>query len=251
MSDPDDRIEAPDARSRAYYDAFAARYDRERGGAVAGGYHDLVDDLEVGFVRRFATGKDVLEVGCGTGLLLARISKFARSAQGVDLSPGMLERAHARGQRAQLGSATALPHADASFDVACAFKVLAHVPRIADALSEMARVVRPGGYILAEFYNPWSLRGAIKRLTPARSVALGVREDAVFTRYDSPRDVRALVPANCRVVARRGVRIFTPAAALFGVPGLRQTLSWLESRACDSALAHFAGFWIVALRKEG
>src|SRR5690606_39017711 len=106
----------------------------------------------------YGTGKDVLECGCGTGLILERIARFARSASGIDLSPGMLEVAKRRGLDVQEGSITSLPFPDASFDVTCSFKVLAHVPDIGRALAEMARVTRPSGVILAEFYNPWSLR---------------------------------------------------------------------------------------------
>src|ERR1043166_3464950 len=109
--------------TRAYYDEFAARYEARRGGRDPGGYHDLIDDLEVRFVERFGRGRDVLEVGCGTGLLLQRIQAFAHSAQGVDLSPGMLSLARARGLNVLEGSATSLPFSDASFDLACSFKV--------------------------------------------------------------------------------------------------------------------------------
>ncbi len=139
----DDHLEA----TRAYYDEFAHRYEDRRDGRDPSGYHDMLDDLELGFLRRFAEGRDVLEVGCGTGLLLRRMAKFARSAKGVDLSPGMLERARARGLDVTEASATSLPFADASFDVACSFKVLAHVRDVQRALAEMARVVRPGGTI--------------------------------------------------------------------------------------------------------
>jgi ubiquinone/menaquinone biosynthesis C-methylase UbiE len=148
--------------TRAYYDEFAARYDDKRGGREPNGYHDLVDDLEVDYAERFGRGLDVLEVGCGTGLILARIAGFARTARGIDLSPGMLERARARGLDVMEGSATKLPFDDASFDVVCSFKVLAHVREIELALREMARVTRPGGTVLAEFYNPLSLRGLVK-----------------------------------------------------------------------------------------
>ena len=140
----------PDS-NRAYYDAFAARYEDHRGERDPGGYHDLLDELEADFVERFGGGREVLEVGCGTGLVLARIAGFARRAQGIDLSPGMLEKARARGLDVVEGSATALPFPDASFDVTCAFKVLAHIPDIERALSEMARVTRPRGTIIAEF----------------------------------------------------------------------------------------------------
>ena len=63
-----------ESTSRSYYDEFAKRYDDRRGGRVRDGYHDLIDDLEVGFVRPFASGRDLLEVGCGTGLLLERFA---------------------------------------------------------------------------------------------------------------------------------------------------------------------------------
>jgi ubiquinone/menaquinone biosynthesis C-methylase UbiE len=241
----------PDSPNRAYYDAFSTGYERARGERSLGGYHDLVDELEADFVRRFGAGRDVLEVGCGTGLVLARIQRFARSARGVDLSAGMLERARARGLDVCIGSASALPFPAASFDVSCAFKVLAHVRPIALALREMARVVRPGGHVLAEFYNPWSLRGLLKRFGPARSVARGVREDQVFTRFDSPRDVRALIPRGCHLVAARGVRIITPSASLMSLPGLKQALRFGETQLCDSPLARFGGFWIAALEKDG
>ena len=132
------------AETRAYYDEFAERYEDRRDGRDPGGYHDLVDELELGFVERFGRGRDVLEVGCGTGLLLRHIADFARAARGVDLSTGMLERARARGLEVVEGSATELPFPDASFDVACSFKVLAHVRDVRRALAEMARVVRPG-----------------------------------------------------------------------------------------------------------
>jgi ubiquinone/menaquinone biosynthesis C-methylase UbiE len=239
-----------ESQNRAYYDAFSARYEAQRGTRSDGGYHDLLDELEAEFVRRFGAGRDVLEVGCGTGLVLERIRRFARSAQGVDLSPGMLEHARARGLEVQLGSASALPFADASFDVSCAFKVLAHVQPIASALSEMARVVRPGGHVLAEFYNPWSLRALLKRLTPAGKVAPGLRESQVFTRYDSPRDVQALIPAGCRLISSRGIRIVTPSAHLMSLPALKQLLRLAERRLCDSPLARFGGFWIAALEKQ-
>jgi ubiquinone/menaquinone biosynthesis C-methylase UbiE len=236
--------------TRAYYDEFAARYEARRGGRDPGGYHDLIDDIEVAFVERFGRGRDVLEVGCGTGLLLRRIQAFARSARGVDLSPGMLELARARGLDVQEGSATSLPFADASFDVACSFKVLAHVREIRTALAEMARVVRPGGVVLAEFYNPWSLRGLAKRLGPAGAISDHTDERAVYTRFDAPWDVAALLPPGARLVASRGVRIVTPFAGALHVPLLGAALRRAEHLLCDSPLRYLGGFWIAALQKE-
>ena len=58
---------------------------------------DVLDELESELVRRYGASGSVLEVGCGTGLVLSRIAQFADKATGVDLSPGMLEQARARG----------------------------------------------------------------------------------------------------------------------------------------------------------
>jgi ubiquinone/menaquinone biosynthesis C-methylase UbiE len=236
--------------NRAYYDAFAKNYEHRRGERSQGGYHDLLDELESGFVRRFATGKDVLEVGCGTGLVLRRIAEFARSARGVDISPNMLELARERKLDVRLGSATALPFEAASFDVACSFKVLAHVPEIQLALSEMTRVVRPGGFVIAEFYNPWSLRALVKRLAPPGKVAEGISEARVFTRYDSPSRAKALVPAGCRFVDSRGVRVTIPSARVMQIPVVKNLFRLAEERLCDSRWGRFGGFWIAAFEKE-
>jgi ubiquinone/menaquinone biosynthesis C-methylase UbiE len=241
----DEHLEA----TRAYYDEFAKRYDDKRGGRDPGGYHDLVDDLEIDFLRRFATDRDVLEVGCGTGLLLERIAGFARSAKGIDLSAGMLEKARSRGLDVTLGSATELPFADASFDVACSFKVLPHVRDIDRALAEMARVVRPGGTLVVELYNPYSFRGLVKNLLPAGAISEKTKEDAVYTRFDNPFRVPDLLPPGVCLRASRGVRIVTPAAMAMRLPIVGRVLAKAERALCDSPLRYFGGFWIAAAEK--
>ena len=236
--------------NQTYYDAFSRSYEAKRGTNDPGGYHELLDELEAGFVERFGSGLDVLEVGCGTGLVLQRIAAFARTVRGIDLSAGMLERARARGLDVEQASATELPFEDDAFDVTCSFKVLAHIPEIERALSEMARVTRPGGTVIAEFYNPNSLRGLVKRLGPKGRIAPGAHEGQVYTRYDSPDDVLGLAPAGCRLIASRGVRIALPTAWVFRVPGARAAFRSLERTLCDSSLARYGGFWIAAFRKD-
>lgn len=238
------------ASNRAYYDAFSQRYEDRRGDRDPGGYHELLDELEADFVERYGAGGDVLEVGCGTGLVLQRIRSFARSVRGLDLSAGMLEKARQRGLDVVEGSATALPFDDASFDVACSFKVLAHVPEVELALREMARVTRPGGVVIAEFYNPHSLRGLLKRFGPAGAIAPGANEHDVFVRFDSPAAVRRLVPDGCRLVDSRGIRIVVPAAALMRIPIARRLLRAAEWALCDSQLGAFGGFWVAAMRRD-
>lgn len=235
-----------DEATRAYYDDFSRWYERDRGR----GYHQLIDDLEVSVVEPLSRDKRVLEVGCGTGLILQRMARVARSAKGIDLSPGMLATARERGLDVVEGSATELPFADASFDVVYSFKVLAHVPEIARALGEMARVCAPGGYVVAEFYNPWSLRYLAKRFGPAGRVSETRDEGAVYTRFDSPREIAAMLPTELVLEAFRGVRVFTPVAKLVSVPWVGTALSLAERAAVASPLAKFGGFLIAVARRR-
>lgn len=239
-----------DHKTRAYYDEFAHRYENERRPNRPDGYHALVDDLEVGLVERYGASADVLECGAGTGLLLERIARFARSARGIDLSPGMLTRARARGLDVREAKVTSIPFPDASFDVACAFKVLAHVPEIGKALAEMARVTRPGGVVLAEFYNPMSIRGLVKWLGPAGRISHATRESAVYTRFDAPWIVPRILPPSLSLEAARGVRIVTPAAVAMRLPVVRSVLGAIERGLADTRAASFGGFYVAVLRKR-
>lgn len=238
-----------ESATRAYYDEFARGYEKHRRPNDPHGYHALLDELESELVERHGKGLDVLECGCGTGLLLERFAGFARSAKGIDLSPRMLEKARERGLDVCEGSVTELPFEDASFDVTCSFKVLAHVPQIGKALAEMARVTRPGGIILAEFYNPLSLRSLAKRALPAGKISEGRRESDVYTRFDPPWVIPRILPPGAKLEGARGVRIVTPVAAAMRVPFLGPALRKLEVILADGPLAVFGGFYIAVIRK--
>jgi ubiquinone/menaquinone biosynthesis C-methylase UbiE len=239
-----------ESATRAYYDEFARGYETHRRPNDPHGYHALLDELEIELVARHGKGRDVLECGCGTGLLLERFTGFAGSAKGIDLSPGMLVKARARGLDVTEGSVTELPFEDASFDVTCSFKVLAHVPQIGKALAEMARVTRPGGVVLAEFYNPLSLRSLAKRALPAGKISDNRRESDVYTRFDAPWVIPRILPPGTKVEAARGVRIVTPIAAAMRVPVVGPALRRLEVALADGPMAMFGGFYIAVIRKN-
>lgn len=236
---------APD--NRTYYDEFARHYDDRR----ARGYHKLIDDQAAAIVQRVGTGKALLEVGCGTGLILERVAKFAQRAEGVDVSPGMVEHARRRGLDVRVADATSLPYADAVFDVAFSFKVLAHVPRFDEALDEMLRVVRPGGHIVFDIYNRRSLRYAMKRLFGPKPTSRRFAEDAILTRFLTASEMNPRLPANTRLVSRSGIRIATPHAALLELPALGAVWQRLEWGLMDTPLARFAGFVVYTLQKVG
>jgi SAM-dependent methyltransferase len=234
--------------NQSYYDEFAAGYEAER----HHGYHALVDDLESELACRYGAGGDVLEAGCGTGLILRRVHAVARSAYGADLSRGMLAGTTRRGLPCVQATLTTLPFARERFDLVYSFKVLAHVEPIADALAELARVTRPGGRLLLEFYNQRSLRYWIRRLRPPLAISARTREDAVFTRFDTIETIRQVLPEEVAIEGVRGVRVLTPVPHAFRLPGVGPLLSRAERWAADAPrLRDFGGFLIVIARKRG
>jgi SAM-dependent methyltransferase len=85
----------------------------------------------------------VLDAGCGTGELAALVC--APEVVGVDLSPAAVEAARSRGVDAQVADVQSLPFADGEFDIVLANWMLYHLPDLERGVTEIARVLRPGG----------------------------------------------------------------------------------------------------------
>ncbi len=99
---------------------------------------------------RAAAPTRVVEVGCGWGEFAARVQdELGVTVVAIDLSPRMVELARERGVDAQVGDVQKLPFDDASFDCAVANWMLYHAADIDRALAELARVLRPGGRLVA------------------------------------------------------------------------------------------------------
>jgi len=238
---------APSPTTQDYYDRFSHSYEDHR----HRGYHRMIDELELELIRRYGHGLDVFEAGCGTGLLLKEAALVARSAVGLDLSRGMLGQARARNLQVVQGSLTHVPLPAESFDLVYSMKVLAHIPPIQAAITELARITRPGGHLLLEFYNPYSLRYLAKRLAGPGRIAEGTTENDVFTRYDTLAQARTYLPRELEVVATRGVRVLTPTSKLWAIPGLGGLFERAERAVCDLPGARqLGGFMIVVARKS-
>lgn len=232
--------------NKSYYDDFAGWYENER----HGGYHALIDQLQTDIVRDRCMDKDVLEVGCGTGMILKEIHPIANRAVGIDISSGMLAKAEERGLEVLEGSATALPFEDDSFDVVYSFKVLAHIEDIQLALNEISRVLRPGGVAALEFYNPSSLRGVVKRLKPPTPVSEATNDEEVFTRYDTLDQIKSYLPSSLHFKEVKGVRVFTPLAMVHKVPLVKSVFRRLEWWGRDHKLfSRWGGFMVVMVEQ--
>lgn len=97
-----------------------------------------------------AQPRRILEVGCGWGELAEWLARqTGAEVVATDLSPRMVELARERGIAARVADVRALPFPDGSFDVIVAAWMLYHVPELDAAVAELARVLRPGGTLVA------------------------------------------------------------------------------------------------------
>jgi SAM-dependent methyltransferase len=95
----------------------------------------------------------VLDVGCGLGGTTERFAKeLGADVQAIDISPRMVELTRTRGIDAKVADVQQLPYADGEFDCVFAGWVLYHVPDLQKGLAECARVLRPGGRLVASSY---------------------------------------------------------------------------------------------------
>lgn len=148
-----------EAASRSWWDLEADDYQAEHGaflgnGAVGGDFvwgPERLREAEVRLLGEVA-GRDILEIGCGAAPCSRWLAVQGARVVGLDVSAGML--AHgvaAMADDAQqvplvLAGAEHLPFADSSFDLACsAFGAVPFVADSARVMTEVARVLRPGG----------------------------------------------------------------------------------------------------------
>jgi SAM-dependent methyltransferase len=123
---------------------------RKRAGAYTGAHTGIDARTPAVAAVVSAAPQRILEVGCGWGELAEWLARESGAeVVATDLSPHMVELARGRGIDARLADVQALPFADGEFDCAVAAWMLYHVPDLDRGIAELARVLRPGGTLVA------------------------------------------------------------------------------------------------------
>lgn len=166
----------------------------------------------IGFDRY--AGKRMLEVGFGTGTDLLQFARGGAIVTGVDLTPRSIEIARRRfevygltGEFA-IGDGETLSFPDASFDAVYSFGVLHHTPDTPHAVSEIHRVLKPGGTAIVMLYHRASLYYLVSIILKhglLRGELLKDTPEEIMSRHVEYSDTegRPLVKAYTRSEARR------------------------------------------------
>ena len=216
--------------SENHYRKIALGYDKSHTDV----FFSAINDFEVGCVARLVDGgASIVEVGCGTGLILERLRALGYYPSGVEPCVKMAVLAMMKGFSVRIDSAESLACGLESFDVVCCFKAFPHFDDAERALLEFAYVAEK--FVVVEFYNRHSLMFLWRKLFPK----------PVKTEYYSLGEFKRLFPHNLNIIRVDGKMVFTP-SNVFSNPVTR-----LLERACPGWIKkRFGSHVVVTCEKE-
>ena len=210
-------------------------------------------------IHGFSTsrGKRVLDVGCGNGYVLSRYARQGAEVSGVDLTATAVKLS---GQRMALEGLAAdirqidgvrLPFPDGYFDIVCSMGVLHHIPDPRPTVAEIARVMKPGGRLIAMLYYRYSYKTVVltrlKRLFDPRY--RGMSQQRALDRNDGAGCPLAMVYSKAEAKAlfsafeRHEMRLNQLSwRQLLLVPGLHQAAGRMLGSPSDTWLARRLGW---------
>jgi SAM-dependent methyltransferase len=140
-----------EADPRRGYRSWSERYDEPGNPVIA-----IEEPVVWSRLETLPPGR-ALDAACGTGRHSRRLVELGHRVVGVDLTPEMLSIAKRNIPEATFVEADlrGIPTADAQFDVVVCGLALAHIAELGAAVSELGRVVRPGGRALVSVLHPF------------------------------------------------------------------------------------------------
>jgi ubiquinone/menaquinone biosynthesis C-methylase UbiE len=247
-----------------YFDDHADYYEKnqyrtKRLTFVNGRHHQLVAILAG---LRLSADTSVLDAGCGPGNLVPALASRGCRVHALDASPNMLQLARANAAAFgnvtyQAGNIEALPFADGSFDVVCSAGVIEYLPHCERALSEMHRVLRPGGLLVLPTTNlvapaHW-LRPVLEPIARVRMVAelFGLRPGRYRLYYHHiPRFKRRVRRAGFAIERERHFYLTLPRPFDRMFPALSRNLERALDPYMGTGLRHLAEGYIAIARKQ-
>jgi predicted TPR repeat methyltransferase len=146
--------EMPQAYVRALFDQYAPKFETALVDGLDYRGHSLLYEAVLSARRALAKPaifKRAVDLGCGTGLVAAAFAKSVDHFIGVDLSPGMIEKARATGLYAELRKADMLEalrtSPDSSADLILSADALIYIADLRPVMKEAERVLTPGGVL--------------------------------------------------------------------------------------------------------
>ncbi|HEY2922071.1 MAG TPA: class I SAM-dependent methyltransferase [Candidatus Binatia bacterium] len=197
------------------------------------------------FVKRFKlSDRPVLEIGSGRGYL----QDIAQNYTGLDISPSVARFYH---KKFILGSATAMPFPDDSFDGVWSIWVFEHVPNPEQAFHEARRVTRDKGVLfLLPMWNcaPWAAEGYAVRPYSDFPLAGKLIKASIPLRSSLPFKVMTLVPNR---IVRNVVARFGPTRLRYRRLSPNYEKYWVaDSDAVNSIDSHEAMAWFLSRGDE-
>jgi 2-polyprenyl-3-methyl-5-hydroxy-6-metoxy-1,4-benzoquinol methylase len=123
-------------------------------------YSEFLASWDPNFYRKYAdtlmtarSGQRVLDVGCGAGQVVARLTEAGLEAYGVDVSEPNITRARQFSDRCQMYDGRNLPFPENHFACVGALNVLEHVEEPEAFIEELVRVTEPGGRLVISSPN--------------------------------------------------------------------------------------------------
>lgn len=220
---------------------------------------DVLLDAEI---KRLPPGASILDAGCGTGHYVARLREQGFDARGMEPAPAMREIATSLNGPEIIsdGVITALPYEDASFDLVLSIEVFRYLAREDNlqGLSEVMRVLKPGGVAFITFVNRYATDGfyLFQRLRQLRRGRLydNHHPHCEFTTpAEIARDLRDAGASEVRAVGRLwgGMRVLYKLNEGLGAQVARRIEAYEDIAHESSLLAPFAGHLIAIATKRG
>lgn len=244
-------VEAHEEGSREFFEA-ALKYRHE---IYAPWLKKLIEGLNI-------EGKKLLEIGCGMGLDLLCFAQKGAEVIGLDLTPKHIELArklfgiYEFPVQLLIGDAESLDFKSNSVDVVYSFGVLHHTPHINKAISEIFRVLKPGGQAIVGLYhkNSWHywvnlicIQGLLHKKLFRMSVNELLSSSVEFSRSGARPLVRVYSKTDCKLMFKDFASI-----SIKKYHWQREQIPITKVRLfLPSFLPPFLGWYIVVYAKKG